>query len=192
MYASQPDISNSSTTMTLCCGIILCKEAEFFLFCDMESSGASSTVIRRIQQELRAMLNAPETLTAGPLDDDLFSWEATFTGPDDTPWEGGVFRLKLDFTGDYPNEPPRIKFLSTMYHPNVYGDGRICMDILKSHWSPSTDVLSLLLSIQSMLNDPNLDSPANPGAAELLRANRGAYETKVREIVAASLQCDDS
>jgi ubiquitin-conjugating enzyme E2 A len=152
----------------------------------MESNATGSTM-RRLQHELRAMLSAPDSVSAGPIDDDILTWEATFTGPEDTVWEGGVFRLHLQFTDQYPNEPPRVKFLSTMFHPNVYADGRICMDILKSHWSPSTDVMSLILSIQSMLPDPNLDSPANPSAADLFRSNRSAYDSKVRQIVDASL-----
>ena len=85
-------------------------------------------------------------------------------------------------------KPPAVKFISPMFHPNVYNDGRICMDILKSHWSPSTDVVSLILSIQSMLADPNLDSPANAAAAELMRVNRTEYEARVRHIVDASVE----
>lgn len=148
----------------------------------------STAALRRLQNELKNLSSqAPDTITAGPVDEDITHWEASFTGPDDTCWEGGLFRLSLKFSGDYPNHPPEVRFLSAMFHPNVYADGRICMDILKSHWSPSTDVLSLVLSIQSLLADPNLDSPANQEAAEMLRSNRTSYEARVRDIVDQSL-----
>jgi ubiquitin-protein ligase len=60
--------------------------------------------------------------------------------PDDTPWEGGTFRLKLEFSEEYPNKPPKVSFVSAMFHPNVYNDGSICLDILQNQWSPIYDV----------------------------------------------------
>ena len=71
-----------------------------------------------------------EGVTATPDEDSLFRWKAVIFGPDDTEWEGGVFRLMLEFTEDYPNKPPKVKFLTKMYHPNIYNDGSICLDIL--------------------------------------------------------------
>ena len=86
-------------------------------------------------------------------------------GPEDSMWEGGIFTLRLHFSEDYPSKPPSIKFLTKMFHPNIYNDGSICLDILKEKWSPVYDVLSVLMSIQSLLNDPNPNSPANAEAA---------------------------
>jgi ubiquitin-protein ligase len=60
--------------------------------------------------------------------------------PDDTPWEGGTFRLKLEFCEEYPTKPPKVSFVSPMFHPNVYNDGSICLDILQNQWSPIYDV----------------------------------------------------
>mmetsp|Transcript_20274 Transcript_20274/g.36445 ORF Transcript_20274/g.36445 Transcript_20274/m.36445 type:complete len:210 (+) Transcript_20274:255-884(+) len=74
-----------------------------------------------------------------------------------------------------------------MYHPNIYGDGKICLDILQNKWSPIYDVSGILTSIQSLLSDPNADSPANCAASSLFRQNRREYNAKVREIVEASL-----
>ena len=75
----------------------------------------------------------------------------TYYRPDDTPWEGGVFQLTLTFTEDYPNKPPSVKFTTKMFHPNVYSDGKICLDILQNQWSPIYDIAAILTSIQVSL-----------------------------------------
>ena len=106
--------------------------------------------------------------------------------PDDTPWEGGTFKLKLTFTEEYPNKPPRVVFLSRMFHPNVYSDGSICLDILQNQWSPIYDISAILASIQSLLCDPNPLSPANAEAARLFQENKREYNRKVKEIVEQS------
>lgn len=103
--------------------------------------------------------------------------------PDDTPWEGGTFRLTLNFTEDYPNKPPVVKFVSRLFHPNVYNDGGICLDILQSNWSPIYDISAVLTSIQSLLCDPNPNSPANSEAARLFQENRREYNKRVQKIV---------
>lgn len=68
--------------------------------------------------------------------------------PHDTPFEDGTFKLTLEFTEEYPNKPPTVKFVSKMFHPNVYADGGICLDILQNRWSPTYDVAAILTSIQ--------------------------------------------
>jgi ubiquitin-protein ligase len=86
-------------------------------------------------------------------------WQAVIFGPEDTPWEGGTFKLNLTFSEDYPNKAPVVKFESKMFHPNIYNDGGICLDILQNQWSPIYDVSAILTSIQSLLCDPNPNSP---------------------------------
>lgn len=76
-----------------------------------------------------------------------------------------MFELFLEFTEEYPNKPPKVKFTSKLFHPNIYKDGNICLDILSTNWSPIYDVSSILTSIQSLLSDPNPNSPANAEAA---------------------------
>jgi ubiquitin-conjugating enzyme E2 A len=73
----------------------------------------------------------------------------------DTPFEDGTFRLVLTFEESYPNKPPTVKFLTKMFHPNVYANGELCLDILQNRWSPTYDVAAILTSIQSLLHDPN-------------------------------------
>jgi ubiquitin-protein ligase len=73
----------------------------------------------------------------------------------DTPFAGGTFRLIMTFEESYPNRPPQVKFVSKMFHPNVYNNGELCLDILQNRWSPTYDVMAILTSVQSLLNDPN-------------------------------------
>lgn len=71
-----------------------------------------------------------------------------FSRPHDTPFEDGTFKLTIDFTEEYPNKAPIVRFVSKMFHPNVYADGGICLDILQNRWSPTYDVSAILTSIQ--------------------------------------------
>lgn len=78
---------------------------------------------------------------------------AVIIGPADTPFEDGTFRLVMHFEEAYPNKPPGVKFISTMFHPNVYGTGELCLDILQNRWSPTYDVAAVLTSIQRYVTD---------------------------------------
>ncbi|TWW55243.1 Ubiquitin-conjugating enzyme E2 A [Takifugu flavidus] len=101
----------------------------------------------------------------------------------------GTFKLTIEFTEEYPNKPPTVRFISKMFHPNVYADGSICLDILQNRWSPTYDVSSILTSIQSLLDEPNPNSPANSQAAQLYQENKREYEKRVSAIVEQSW-CD--
>lgn len=116
----------------------------------------------------------------------------------------------MHFEEQYPNKPPGVKFISQMFHPNVYGTGELCLDILQNRWSPTYDVAAILTSIQryaqgillifglfslanfvfyyssSLLNDPNTSSPANVEASNLYKDNRKEYVKRVRETVEKS------
>ena len=106
--------------------------------------------------------------------------------PADTPFEDGTFKLILTFDESYPTKPPTVKFLSRMFHPNVYANGELCLDILQNRWSPTYDVAAILTSIQSLLHDPNPNSPANAEAAQLYRENMKEYVRRVRATVEES------
>jgi ubiquitin-conjugating enzyme E2 A len=99
---------------------------------------------------------------------------------------GGTFKLVLEFSEDYPNKAPQVRFLTKMFHPNIYNDGQICLDILQNQWSPIYDISAILTSIQSLLCDPNPASPANSEASRLYNENRREYNRRVREIVEQS------
>jgi len=94
--------------------------------------------------------------------------------------------LTLEFTEEYPSKPPAVRFLTPMFHPNIYSDGKICLDILQNQWSPTYDITAVLTSIQSLLSDPNPASPANAEASQLFDRDRREYNRRVREVVEAS------
>ena len=89
--------------------------------------------LRRVQKELADLRrDPPSTCSAGPMDEnDYFRWVASIMGPDDSPYQGGVFFLKIEFPSDYPFKPPKVTFTTRIYHPNVNSNGSICLDILK-------------------------------------------------------------
>ncbi|PRW57838.1 ubiquitin-conjugating enzyme E2 1-like [Chlorella sorokiniana] len=143
----------------------------------------------RLMADLKAIkVEPPEGCSASPLsDDNLFVWGASILGPSETPWEGGVFQLRITFSEQYPDKPPRVRFTSEMFHPNVYSDGTLCLDIIQDHWSPCHNICSILTSIQSLLTDPNCASPANPEAAQLYTTNVKEYNRRVRRIAQKSV-----
>lgn len=94
-------------------------------------------------------------------------WTATIDGPDGTPYAGLSFKLAFEFPSTYPLTPPTVLFKTPIYHPNIDFSGRICLDILKDKWSAIYNVQSVLLSLQSLLGEPNNSSPLNGQAAEL-------------------------
>lgn len=140
-------------------------------------------VIERLKRELILMNKSPpENCSAGPVDEgDLFLWQATIFGAKDGPYEGGVFKLAIKFSNDYPFKAPRCQFLTPIYHPNVDERGAICLDILKENWSPALTVAKLLLSICSLMEDPNPDDPLRVDAADLFLKDKEAYVKKVKE-----------
>jgi ubiquitin-conjugating enzyme E2 A len=142
----------------------------------------------RLMSDINQINTDPvDGITAGPVDDnDMYNWIATIMGPENTPFEGGIFKIALQFTDEYPVKPPRVRFLSEMYHPNIYKDGGLCLDILQKMWSPILTVSLLLTSIQSLLTDPNTSSPANPEAARMLEKDYVQYKKIVRKCVEKS------
>ncbi|CAL1300983.1 unnamed protein product [Larinioides sclopetarius] len=122
----------------------------------------------------------PSHCSAGPLGDDLFNWQATIMGPADSPYEGGVFSLIMHFPRKYAFKPPEVYFTTRIYHPNIDENGLICLDILGSAWSPAFTFSHLLLSICSLLCDPNPDAAINAEAAHKYKNNREMYNEQAR------------
>lgn len=140
------------------------------------SSKDKHSVTKRLQQELRTLLmsDAPG-VSAFPDGDNLFKWVATLVGPKGTVYENLSYKLSLEFPSGYPYQAPTVKFQTPCYHPNVDQSGNICLDILKEKWSALYDVRTILLSLQSLLGEPNNDSPLNAQAAGLW-SNQAEYK----------------
>ena len=138
--------------------------------------------LRRIKKELSEMqLDPPSNCSAGPVGEDMFSWTGTIMGPEDSPYMNGIFSVKIDFPSDYPFKSPRVIFITKIYHPNINSAGAICLDILKEQWSPALTISKVLLSVCSLLTDPNPDDPLMPDIAKLYKVDKERYNAIARE-----------
>jgi ubiquitin-conjugating enzyme E2 D/E len=140
---------------------------------------------KRLQREIKELTNNPViNCSAGPIDENnLKLWKGTIFGAEDTPYYGGIFEVTILFSDEYPYKPPRIKFITPIYHCNINSKGEICLDILKNEWSPSYTIGKLLLSICSLLSEPNTNDPLVPEIAELYLKNKDVHDAYVREYV---------
>ena len=137
----------------------------------------------RINKELqKILLDPPGNCSANVIDEnDIYQWVGTIMGPKDTPYENGVFFLKITFPSTYPYDPPKIMFNTKIYHPNINSSGGICLDILKDNWSPALTISKVLLSICSLLDDPNPDDPLVADIADKYINNRPLYDCIARD-----------
>nr|XP_043874868.1 ubiquitin-conjugating enzyme E2 G2 [Solea senegalensis] len=162
----------------------------------------AGTALKRLMAEYKQLtLNPPEGIVAGPANEEnFFEWEALIMGPQDTCFEGGVFPAVLSFPSDYPLSPPKMRFTCDMFHPNIYPDGRVCISILHApgddpmgyessaeRWSPVQSVEKILLSVVSMLAEPNDESGANVDASKMWREDREQFYKLAQKIVRKSL-----
>ena len=138
---------------------------------------------KRIQKELSTIkIDPPTECSAGPINDaNLFHWQATIMGPPDTPYQGGIFNLTINLPSEYPFKPPKVIFKTKIYHPNIGSQGHICLDILNKQWSPAYTISKTLLSICSLLSDPNLEDPLIPEIARLYKSDRKRYMETCKE-----------
>ena len=146
--------------------------------------------------------NPVDGFSVGLLNDsDIYVWQVMIMGPSDTYYDGGMFQATLTFPKDYPNNPPKMKFTSEIWHPNVYKNGDVCISILHppgedeygyesaaERWNPIHSVESILISVISMLASPNDESPANVDAAVEWRNNRNEFKKKVKRCVRKSIE----
>jgi len=155
---------------------------------------------RVLSSELSKLARSPiPGFLVEPSCDDLFVWNVGIFGPPNTLYEGAYLRAKLTFPKTYPMDPPTLIFTHELWHPNVFADGKVCISILHppgddamsgemacERWSPAQNVETILMSTISMLNDPNINSPANVSASVMFRDQREQYEAKVQA------QCEET
>lgn len=156
------------------------------------------------RQIMELQRNPAPWFSAGLIDDcDTFKWEVLIIGPPETPYEGGFFKAHLTFPKEYPQKPPKMRFISEIWHPNIDSSGDVCISILhepgedkygyerpEERWLPVHTVETILVSVISMLSDPNDESPANIDAAKEWRENRADFKRKVSSCVRKSQQFD--
>eukprot|EP00455_Lapot_gusevi_P002273 TRINITY_DN10887_c0_g1_i3.p1 TRINITY_DN10887_c0_g1~~TRINITY_DN10887_c0_g1_i3.p1 ORF type:complete len:205 (+),score=46.78 TRINITY_DN10887_c0_g1_i3:93-617(+) len=162
-----------------------------------------------LRNQLRELTRNPvDGFSVGLVDDsDIYQWQVIIEGPPGTLFEGGLFPAILKFPREYPNKPPEMKFVTppgapSFWHPNVYPDGKVCISILheakedvfnqqeqmSEKWRPILGVESILVSVVSMLSDPNFDSPANIDASVQYRNDFEGYKRTIRRLVRATLE----
>ncbi|KAN0024641.1 hypothetical protein ACTFIV_009050 [Dictyostelium citrinum] len=158
------------------------------------SNGTSSfSSIRRIYKEYINFQNSIDesnknngkssifTLYANP--NDISIWKVIMKGPVDTPYEGGHFVLSIQFPTDYPFRPPKVRFENRIYHCNINTDGNICLDILKDQWSGAISAEKVLISIHSLLSNPNPMDPLDVVKAGIYRDNITEYNSQCKKWV---------
>ncbi|ETO17266.1 hypothetical protein RFI_20064 [Reticulomyxa filosa] len=153
----------------------------------MTSSGLHPSTITRILKDVRALSRKPfEDITVHVNEEDISTIRATMIGPESTPYENGIFHVRLQFDGDFPTVPPKGYFDTPIFHPNVAcKSGEICVNTLKKDWKPNYGLSHILMAIRSLLIDPNYDSALNEEAGKMLResyqdfVNRAKVYTKI-------------
>mmetsp|Transcript_37118 Transcript_37118/g.106274 ORF Transcript_37118/g.106274 Transcript_37118/m.106274 type:complete len:153 (-) Transcript_37118:297-755(-) len=133
---------------------------------------------KRIEKETQKLESEPVPgITAAPDADNYRYFHISMSGPGGTPYEGGQYKLELFLPEGYPMEPPKVRFLTKIYHPNIDKLGRICLDVLKDKWSPALQIRTVLLSIQALLSAPEPSDPLDTGVADhFIRDRKGAEE----------------
>jgi len=167
------------------------------------ATSQSALLLRKQLNELRK--NPVEGFSAGLVDDsNIFEWQIIIMGPQDTVYEGGFFKAVLVFNQDYPVRPPKMKFISEIWHPNIDKNGNVCISILhepgddkwsyekaSERWLPVHSVETILISVISLMSDPNDESPANVDAAKEFRENFIEFKRKVAKCVRKSQELLD-
>lgn len=139
----------------------------------------------RIMKELENLRkNPPDFGSAGPINDDnIYHWQASITGPPETPFAGGLFKLSIEMTQKYPFESPKVHFVTPIYHPNITEEGKICIDILSNpeRWSPTLNLGHILNSVYTLLSNPNTSHSLRPDVAKMYDTDRPQYMKTARE-----------
>jgi len=173
----------------------------------MTTSSSATSAMRALALELKSLQDDPlEGMEAKLINEDnLFEWEVALFGPPDTLYQGGYFKANMKFPADYPYSPPSVRFITKVWHPNVYENGDLCISILHppvddpqsgelpcERWNPTQNVRTILLSVVSLLNEPNTFSPANVDASVMYRRWKDSkgkdkeYEHIIRKQVQSS------
>lgn len=163
-------------------------------------SGRSRSFIANDLKRIKSSSDGVYEFSVGIINDDIYTWEVIIIGPQDTPYESGIFKAEMIFPLNYPEAPPTFRFISKMWHPNIDSKGNVCISILhqsgddeygyedlNERWLPVRTPESVIISIISLLNAPNCESPANIEAAQQYRDAIKDYNKTVRRLTERTL-----
>ncbi|XP_062871331.1 ubiquitin-conjugating enzyme E2 T [Trichomycterus rosablanca] len=140
----------------------------------------------RLKRELQMLSTEPPPgVSCWQLEDKVEELQAQIVGGDDTPYQGGLFTLEIKIPDRYPFEPPKMRFLTPIYHPNIDNAGRICLDVLKlppkGAWRPSLNISTVLSSVQLLMAEPNPDDPLMADISAEFKYNKAVYLEKAQK-----------
>ncbi|KAI9432182.1 ubiquitin-conjugating enzyme/RWD-like protein [Lactarius indigo] len=139
--------------------------------------------MRRLMRELKELRTSPpEGIRVQISEESVLDVVGIVEGPEGTPYQGGYFRVKFDFTEEFPAAPPKCRFITKIFHPNVSGAGEICVNTLKKDWKSSYGIGHILVTIKCLLIYPNPDSALDEEAGKLLQENYESYCERARLI----------
>lgn len=140
------------------------------------------SISRRIVKEISRLNKEPVAGISIDVNDQNMRYiKVALEGPSGSPYEGGIFYLEMYLGDSYPMQPPKVRYLTKIYHPNIDKIGRICLDILKDKWTPALQIRSVLLSLQVLMGNPNVEDPLDVQVAEHWKSNRKEAEKQARE-----------
>jgi ubiquitin-protein ligase len=141
----------------------------------------SPHIAARLFKELKIACTWANWISIAPLGDDINNCLASMEGPIATPYEGGVFWLHVQFPSHYPCEPPVLRFLTMVYHPNIARDGTVCLDVLDEKWTPALTIAPVLASVHLLLSEPEWSSPLQTDVARHFSEDRMGFFRKAVE-----------
>merc|ERR1711934_1252675 len=160
------------------------------------NENVAPNVIKKLLKDIREFeKEKPEGITLTLNEDNIADIQATMTGPESTPYEGGVFRVKLVLGPDFPQAAPRGYFLTKIFHPNIAPNGDICVNTLKRDWKPDTTLKKILMVVRCLLIEPGPDSALNEEAAVLMQEDFDAYSKRARlmtKVHAMGMECGEA